>query len=176
MAWIEHDAPSPAQLEPRLRGDVTLVPMLITPAFHARVDVPAAARALAAGGARVQVSDALDGHPLLLDAVAQRLHAAGHSETTPVLLVGGGSSSGEAARSLVDLLERHPRAGWTSTTLAAPTPGLAAERVVVPATLAEGVLHDKIAAFAAAAGSPFVAGGLADTGVLAELVRLRATG
>ncbi len=76
---------------------------------------------------------------------------------------------------LTDLLARHPRPGWTSTTLAAPDAGAAEGRVIVPFTLAEGVLHDKVAAFAAATGSPFVAGALADTDALAHLVILRAS-
>ncbi len=176
LAYIEHDTPCPRRLGVGLRGEVTLVPMLITPAFHARVDVPAAAHALAKGGARVRIATPLGGHPLLLEAAAQRLRAAGHPAAAPVLLVAGGSSSGEVGRGLAELLARHPRPGWTSTTLAAPAPGAAEGRVVVPLTLAEGVLHDKVAAFAAAAGSPFVAGSLADTTALAELVTLRASG
>lgn len=43
-------------------------------------------------------------------------------------------------------------------------------RVVVPTTLAEGVLHDKVRVLAEAAGSPFVSGGLADTEAIGQLV------
>lgn len=176
LVYIEHDHPRPHDLGPTLTDEVTVVPMLVTPAFHARVDVPAAVRALGAAGAPVRVAPALGGDPLLLDAVDERLVAAGHAVDQPVLLVAGGSSSGQAGQSIRTLLDTHPRAGWLTMTLAAPRAGATTGRVVVPATLAEGVLHDKVAALAQAAGSPFVAGGLADTAAVASLVLRRALG
>lgn len=173
LVYLEHDHPRPDELGPELIDEVTVLPMLITPAFHARVDVPAAARALGAAGAPVRVAPALGGDPLLLAAVEERLVAAGHAADVPVLLVAGGSSSGQAGQSLRALLDEHPRPGWLSMTLTAPRAGAATDRVVVPATLAEGVLHDKVAALAEAAGAPFVPGGLADTDALARLVLRR---
>lgn len=176
LTYLEHDRPGPAELAPRLVGPATVLPLLITPAYHARVDVPAAVRALEAAGAGARVVPALGGHPLLLDAVAERLRAAGHGPDGPVLLVAGGSSSGEAGRSLSRLLEAHPRRGWSTTTLADSRPVALHGRVVVPVTLAEGVLHDKVGALAAGAGSPFVPGGLADTAAVAQLVLHRVLG
>ena len=176
LVYIENDHPRPEELGPRITDDLTVVPMLITPAFHARVDVPAAVRALGAGGGRARVTSALGGHPLLLTAVEESLRAAGHDEGSHVLLVAGGSSSGQAGQSIRTLLDAHPRPGWMTMTLAAPRAGATRDRVVVPATLAEGVLHDKVAALAAAGGSPFVPGGLADTPALARLVLHRVLG
>lgn len=176
LVYIEHDAPQPHEIGPTLTDEVTVVPMLITPAFHARVDVPAAARALGSAGAPVGVTAALGGDPLLLEAVDERARAAGHGPEEPVLLVAGGSSSGQAGQSIRTLLDAHPRPGWLTMTLAAPRAGATSGRVVVPATLAEGVLHDKVRALAEAAGSPFVPGGLADTDALARLVVRRALG
>ena len=176
VVYIEHDHPRPHELGPTLADEVTVVPMLITPAFHARVDVPAAVRALGRGGAPVRVAPALGGDPLLLDAVDERLRAAGHDPDRPALLVAGGSSSGQAGQSIRTLLEAHPRPGWMTMTLAAPRAGAMTDRVVVPATLAEGVLHDKVAALAQGAGAPFVPGGLADTAAVASLVLRRALG
>lgn len=176
LVYLEHDHPQPHELGAELTDEVTLLPMLITPAFHARVDVPAAARALGAGGAPVRVAPALGGDPLLLLAVEERLRAAGHDADAAVLLVAGGSSSGQAGQSIRTLLAAHPRPGWLTMTLAAPRAGAASGRVVVPATLAEGVLHDKVAALARAAGAPFVPGGLADTGAVARLVLRRVLG
>lgn len=176
LCYIEHDGPSPAALGPRLTGDVTVVPMLLTPAMHARVDVPAAVRSLGSGGADVHLAEALGGHALLLDAVDERLRGEGHDPCAATLLVAGGSSSGQAGESVRSLLARHPRPGWMAMTLSAPRAGAATGRVVVPATLAEGVLHDKVHLLADAAGSPFVGGGLADTEALAELVVRRARG
>jgi sirohydrochlorin ferrochelatase len=176
VVYIEHDHPRPDEIGPRSTDEVTVVPMLITPAFHARVDVPAAVRALGAGGAPVRVAPALGGDPLLLDAVDERLRAAGHDPGRPTLLIAGGSSSGQAGQSIRTLLDAHPRPGWMTMTLAAPRAGAMAGRVVVPATLAEGVLHDKVAALARTAGAPFVPGGLADTAAVASLVLHRALG
>lgn len=173
LSWIEHDRPSPAELGRELSGEVTLVPMLITPAFHARVDVPAAARDLASGGARVRVADTLGGHHLLLAAVEERLRDAGHDPDAPTVLVAGGSSSGEAAAGLTRLVASGARPAWTTATLAAPRTGAAIGRTVVPLVLAEGVLHDKVAAYADEGGSPFVRGGLADTRAIGNLVASR---
>lgn len=176
LAYIEHDRPRPQEIGTALTDEVTVVPMLITPAFHARVDVPAAVRELGAGGAPVRVAAALGGDALLLDAIDERLRAAGRDPEGGVLLVAGGSSSGQAGQSIRTLLDEHPRPGWMSMTLAAPRAGAARGRVVVPATLAEGVLHDKVAALAEAAGAPFVPGGLADTAAVARLVLRRVLG
>lgn len=174
LVYLEHDHPTPAEIAPRLDGDVTVVPMLLTPAMHARVDIPAAMRRLAAHGARPRIVPALGGDPLLLDAVDERLRSAGHDPGQGVLLVAGGSRSGQAGQSISRLLAEHPRPGWMTMTLAAPRAGAVHGRVVVPATLAQGVLHDKVQVLAEAAGSPFVSGGLADTEALAALVRHRA--
>mgnify|MGYP001130648622 CR=1 FL=1 len=176
LCYIEHDGPVPGELGPRLTGDVTVVPMLLTPAMHARVDVPAAVRALGAGGGAVHLVEALGGHPLLLDAVDECLRSHGHDPSAPTLLVAGGSSSGQAGESVRTLLERHPRPGWMAMTLSAPRAGATTGRAVVPATLAEGVLHDKVRVLADRAGAPFVGGGLADTEAIAELVLRRARG
>ena len=46
LAYIEHDHPRPHELQD-LSGEVTVVPMLITPAMHARVDIPAVVQQLA---------------------------------------------------------------------------------------------------------------------------------
>ena len=176
LVYLEHDHPRPEEIGRDLQGEVTVVPMLITPAMHARVDIPAAVRQLGVTGASVRLVAALGGDSLLLDAIDERLRAAGHEPDEDVLLVAGGSSSGQAGQSIRNLLEAHPRAGWMTMTLAAPRAGAMTGRVIVPATLAEGVLHDKVEALAEAAGSPFVGGGLADTDALARLVLRRVLG
>lgn len=175
LAFLEHELPRPRGLAAFLSGPVCLVPLLITPAHHAHVDVPGAVAQLASAGADVHPASPLGGHRLLIDAVTERVRAAGHDEDTPVLLVAGGSSSGWAAAGLRALVARHAPDTWASTTLSAPDHGLEQGRVVVPFVLAEGVLHDKAAHLAAAAGSPFVPGGLADTEALPTLVGLRAS-
>lgn len=173
LAFLEHDLPRPEALAGELSGPVGLVPLLVTPAHHARMDVPGAAAGLASGGADIRRARPLGGHPLLLDAVAERLLAAGHAVDTPTLLVAGGSSTGRAASGLRELVEGHGPASWSSTTLAAPEPSLAEGRVVIPFVLAEGVLHDLVARFAAQARAPFVPGGLADTESVPAIVGQR---
>ncbi|WP_068250857.1 sirohydrochlorin chelatase [Janibacter corallicola] len=174
LAFLEHDLPRPEAVAADLSGRVGLVPLLVTPAHHARVDLPGAVARLATGGADVRRARPLGGHRLLLEAVAERLLGAGHPVDTPALLVAGGSSSGHAASGLRELVETHGPASWSSTTLSAPEPGLAEGRVVIPFVLAEGVLHDLVARFAARAGAPFVPGGLADTESVTALVGHRA--
>lgn len=170
LCYIENDGPDPGSLGSELADEITVVPMLLTPAMHARVDVPAAVRDLGRGGGEVRLVEALGGHPLLLEAVVERLRGQGHDPSSPTLLVAGGSRSGQAGQSVRTLLERHPRPGWMAMTLSAPRAGAMTGRVVVPTTLAEGVLHDKVRVLAEAAGSPFVSGGLADTEAIGQLV------
>lgn len=178
VTYLDHDDPRPAAVAPRLSGAVAVVPLLLTPAFHAREDVPAAAGTLALAGARVRVTDPLGGHPALVRAVAERLRAAGHNPEGPACLVAGGSSGGEALSSLRRLLRRHAPSGWRGCVLAGGS--AAAEMApgvpVVPFTLAEGVLHDRVAALAEASGAPFVPGGLADSPALVDVVLDRVAG
>lgn len=180
-AYLETDEPSPATLGAGLTGEVVVVPMLITPAYHARVDVPAAARDLGAGGAAVTVTGSLGPDPLLLDACRERLTEHG-LPADRVLLVAGGSSDGQAAATLAGLLADHGPAGWSSTTLAdaaSEDPGtrdldVPSPPVVVPFVLAEGVLHDKVATLADRLGCRAAPGGLLGTDALDALVARRA--
>lgn len=168
-AYLETDEPDPTTLGASLTGEVVVVPMLITPAYHARVDVPEAARSIAAGGARVTVTDSLGPHPLLLEACHDRLEEHGHPAES-VLLVAGGSSDGRAASSLAGLVADHGPAGWSTTTLAAEEPDVAEGTVLVPFVLAEGVLHDKVVALAQRLGLPVAPGGLLGAEALDTLV------
>lgn len=168
-AYLDHDDPRPHALAPRLEGRVTVVPLLLTPAFHARVDVPAGMDALSAGGARVCLAEPVGGHPALVTAVAERLSAGGHDPDGHAVLVAGGSSDGQARRALELLLAEHGRAGWRGTVLP-EAQRLDGTAPVVPFTLAEGVLHDRVAQLARGADAPFVRGGLADTEALVDVV------
>lgn len=175
-AFLEREGPSSAELGERLTGPVRMVPLLVTPAYHARVDVPTAARELATGGAEVSVAEPLGGHPGLVAAVGERLDAAGHDPADGVHLVAGGNSDGTAARALRSLLAAHAPATWRGDALTdADLDGRAPAGLPVLAfTLAEGVLHDRVADHARLRGSPFVTGGLADTEALIDVVLDRA--
>lgn len=178
-AFLEHEGPSATELGERLHGPVRMVPLLITPAYHARVDVPSAARELAAGGAKVSVAEPLGGHDGLVRAVAQRLAAAGHDPADGVHLLAGGNSDGTAAHALRSLLAAHAPSTWrggalTDTHADHHADDPATRLPVLAFTLAEGVLHDRVADVARRRGAPFVPGGLADTGALLDVVLDRA--
>lgn len=175
VAYLEHEPPSATEVAPELDGPVAVVPMLITPAYHARVDIPEAAEQLGSHGATVRLQPPLGGHPGLVEAVAERLEAAGHDPGDGVVLVAGGNSDGSALQALRDLLAAHAPDGWRGcalTELDEQPP----DRPVMAFTLAEGVLHDRVGEWAAGHGAPFVRGGLADTEAALAVVLERVSG
>lgn len=173
VAYLEHEPPSAAEVGAGLVGDVRVVPMLITPAYHARVDVPEAVRLLGSAGARVHLGAPLGGHPGLIRAVAERLVAAGHDPAAGVVLVAGGNSDGSALRALHELLDAHAPGTWRGCALTQLDEAPPAVPVMA-FTLAEGVLHDRVGEWAASHGNPFVRGGLADTEAALDVLAERA--
>ncbi len=180
IAYLEHDAPSPKALAAELAPgeQVTVVPLLLTPAYHARVDIPAAAAALRKGGADITVTPPLGPDRALLDAVAELLERPG-----PVILVAGGSSDGSALRGLkAQLAADARRPDWQAAALsdrvglhdlierrsARPT-----EVTLAPFTLAEGVLSDRVQQVASARGLSSIPGNLARTTAVRDLVLRR---
>lgn len=91
-----------------------VVPLLLTSAFHARTDVPAAVDAAARRLPRLSISvaDVLGSRPdLLLDALDERLRDAGADPADPrlgVVIAGAGSSGRAANRAVSDLATRRP--------------------------------------------------------------------
>ncbi|MFJ4188600.1 sirohydrochlorin chelatase [Kitasatospora sp. NPDC089509] len=67
-----------------------LVPLLLGTGYHLRVDLPAALAD--AGLPRTHLAPALGPHPLLAEALADRLTEAGAAPDAPVVLAGAGSS------------------------------------------------------------------------------------
>ncbi|MFH8386205.1 sirohydrochlorin chelatase [Kitasatospora sp. NPDC018058] len=67
-----------------------LVPLLLGTGYHLRVDLPAALAA--AGLPLTHLAPALGPHPLLVEALADRLAEAGAPPDAPVVLAGAGSS------------------------------------------------------------------------------------
>ncbi|WP_051711563.1 sirohydrochlorin chelatase [Streptomyces sp. NRRL S-350] len=67
-----------------------LVPLLLGTGYHIRVDIPAALAG--AGLPHARLAPALGPHPLLADALADRLAGAGAPAHAPVVLAGAGSS------------------------------------------------------------------------------------
>ncbi|MGW6565174.1 sirohydrochlorin chelatase [Streptomyces sp. NPDC054975] len=91
--------PGHAALARRTAGNAVLVPLLFGPGYHVKHDLPAAAAALPDG--RMRVAAPLGPHPLLVEALADRLAEAGWtsadsaSRSTGVVLAAAGSRDRE---------------------------------------------------------------------------------
>jgi sirohydrochlorin ferrochelatase len=197
-AFLDHSEPRPVNvlgdLERAGHRRAVMVPLLLTAAYHGRVDVPAEVAAARAAGLRldVDISDVLgpsDGRvdPLLIKALVRRLHAdcavGGGPRFDAVVLAAAGTRNGRArggvgrvAAALSDHLGLSVRVAYASA--APPAAGVAvarlraagARRVGVAAYfLAPGLLYDAAAVAARAAGAVGVA---APLGAVPELVRL----
>ncbi|MFI8516886.1 sirohydrochlorin chelatase [Streptomyces sp. NPDC085481] len=111
LAHIEIDAPLLTDTLAGLSGDAVLVPLLFARGHHVKHDLPAAAAA--APGIRARIAAPLGPHPLLVEALADRLAEAGWtaedgaSPSTGVVLASAGSrdpQSGADTRRLAALL------------------------------------------------------------------------
>jgi len=190
-AYLDHHAPSPTDAAADVGGSAVVVPVLLTPAYHARVDVPAAVEQMAAtSGSRVDLAAPLGPHPLLLDAVEELLAAHGivPHPGTAVLLYAAGSGDGDAVASLTRTVQANPRVGWGRWDVAALDGGASLEQVLrrlpdetertvaVSFMVAEGILRDRMAQECGRRGVTMVPGALAQTDAVAQLVLERADG
>ncbi|MGO1974836.1 MAG: sirohydrochlorin chelatase [Propionibacteriaceae bacterium] len=152
-----------AQLSAAGHQQAVVVPLLFTPAFHARVDTPAAVAAAAdTTGVDLVTADVLGtGDDLLavLDDVTAD-HAVAADQ--PLLLHAVGSSRPEANAGVADLADRwqHRRGGPVTASFATADPRTAEllpaaipGTVVVPLFVSPGLLLDRIGAAAAARGT-----------------------
>jgi sirohydrochlorin ferrochelatase len=181
-AYLDHAGPRPLDVLASL-GDrrAVLVPLLLTAAYHGRVDVPAVIEAAAGLPVDVSLAEVLGPvSPLLLDALVRRL---GDPGLDAVVLAAAGTRNAAArltvaaaAEALGDRLGVPSAVAYASA--APPTAGAAVERLrglgarrVAMATyfLAPGKLYDLAVESARAAGAIAVAGPLTDA---PELVRL----
>jgi sirohydrochlorin ferrochelatase len=181
-------------------GSAVVVPLLLTAAYHGRVDVPGeVARARAAtSGVQVRLAEVLGpvGGPVfdraaldsLVAALVRRLDEAGPGRPDAVVLAAAGSRDPSAldtvdlvARALSVTLGVPCRAGYASG--AGPgvdgvVAGLAAEgaRRIATATyfLAPGLLYDRAVGQARAAGAMVTAAALGDAREVVDLVLARA--
>ena len=191
-AYLDHHGPSPVDVGRRLSGSGHLVvaPLLLTAAYHVRVDVPSAAKSIAeTSRGEVAVAAALGPDPLLFTAAEELLGSAEISQgaDTAVVLCAGGSSDRDAIAAIADLVAARRPAGWGPWAVAAlaggePLPSVVArlrtggaqQVAVVSYMVAEGVLRDRMASQAAEAGATMVPGALGSTAALAALVVRRA--
>jgi sirohydrochlorin ferrochelatase len=185
LAFLDHGGPDlPAALTAAGR-DTVVVPLLLTPGFHSRVDIPEQiARSGAAGATQAAV---LGPHPRLITALERRLAEAGVTPGDPgtaVVLAAAGSADPSAVESVHALAAQWAvrRPGLTVETAfasaAAPTVDQAvarlrergARRVAVAAYLLfPGLFADRLAR----SGADVVTGPLGDTPEAAETVLQR---
>jgi sirohydrochlorin ferrochelatase len=194
VAYLDHAGPRPGaalfDLAARGHRAVTVVPLLLTSAYHGRVDVPAAIAAAQADGLDIEVTlaDVLGPDPLLLAGVRRRLHQA-VTDFDGIVLVAAGTRD-PAARSTVDAAAAHlgafygvpARAAFGS---ASPVTGAVAVEALWAAGcrrialasyfLACGKLYDAVTASAIGAGALAPAARpLGEVAELAHLVLVRA--
>jgi sirohydrochlorin ferrochelatase len=200
-AYLDHAPPTLPQALAGLAGGpgrsdtVVVLPLLLTEAYHSRVDIPSALREAAAGdpGPRVRYGTTLGPHPLLLSALERRLAEAGVTPGDPdtaVVLVSAGSSDAGANAVIADMArEWARRRTWWSVTpayasAASPTPAEAvthlkragAPRVAVaPYLLAPGHFAERIERTSLAAGADTIAPVLGPSPELTTVILARYT-
>ncbi|WP_374559117.1 sirohydrochlorin chelatase [Micromonospora sp. RHAY321] len=197
-SWLDHTEPGPTEVLRELavaghRGAV-LVPLLLTAAYHHRVDIPAAVAAATQAGPplAVRVTDVLgpaDGRvdPALLAGLRRRLGESRPGRFDALVLAAAGTRDARARGSVgrvADALGAEfgvpCRVSYASA--APPSTGVAvsllraagARRVAVAGYfLAPGLFHDAVTEEARAAGAVAVAAPLNDAPELVELVLRR---
>ncbi|MEV0428344.1 CbiX/SirB N-terminal domain-containing protein [Micromonospora sp. NPDC050495] len=197
-SWLDHTEPGPAvvlrELAAAGRPRAVLVPLLLTAAYHRKVDIPAAVAAVGTGGASidVRVTEVLgpaDGvvDARLLGGLRRRLAEAGPGGYDALVLAAAGTrdprargSVGRVAAALGAELGVRCRVSYASAAPPAANVAVAklraggAGRVAVAAYfLAPGLFHDGVVAAAGGAGAVAVADPLTDLPELAELVLRR---
>lgn len=123
-AFLDHDEPTLATAV-RAGESAVVVPLLLSSAYHERVDVPWALTSAQAEGRLVRRAPSLGVDPALLDAVAAQATTLAHS-TGPLLLAAAGTSDAfaraqieDAATALARRTGRQVRAGYATQ---APVP------------------------------------------------------
>ncbi|MGN9779044.1 sirohydrochlorin chelatase [Micromonospora sp. H33] len=197
-SWLDHTRPGPTEVLRELGAAghprAVLVPLLLTAAYHRRVDIPAAVAAAreSVPGLAVRVTDVLgpaaaDVDHALLAGLRRRLAEAEPGGYDALVLAAAGTrdpaaraSVGRVAAALGTALGAPTRVSYASA--APPAAGAAvarlrargARRVAVAAYfLAPGLFHDAVTASARDAGAVAVAAPLTDAPELVDLVLRR---
>ncbi|WP_370020234.1 sirohydrochlorin chelatase [Planotetraspora sp. GP83] len=187
-AYLDHAPPTLARALSGL-DEAVVLPLLLTAAYHSRVDIPGALREASVRNPRLRVhrGETLGPHPLLVTALERRLADAGvtiGAPDTAVVLVSAGSSDRRANAVIARMARQWARSRpWWSVTAAyasaaAPSPADEVVRlrhagashvVVAPYLLAPGHFADKVERDGLKAGADVVAGVL---GPAPELVTI----
>lgn len=166
VAFCERSTPNLRDVLAALRGPTVVTPLLLASAYHARIDIPAMIRE--AGSSAVRAAT-LGEHPRLVSVMRERLSALGihpSDDGVGVLVVAVGSSHPAAnARTATVAVELARATSWSTATAYATGPysGVAREielmrrrdlrRIVLaPWFIAPGIITDRVAALADAAG------------------------
>jgi len=120
LGFVDVLGPGVREMVANAPGPVTVVPAFLSSGYHVRVDVPREVAATRRDD--VTISPALGPHPLLVAAMAQRLHEAGWRRGDAVVLAAAGSSDPRAvadvraaARLLSGHVGRRVRVGFVAT-------------------------------------------------------------
>lgn len=201
VCHLDHHGPSPADAARALVGAgtlaTTLVPLLISPDYHSRVDVPVAVRAMrsAAPALAVAAAEPVGLHPGVLDGCAELAEDAGSpvDGRTGVIVATAGSLDLRVIAAVEALVRRAgpalaARLGARSVRVAHLEGGRpigavrtlmqridGCERViVVPALMTDGRTRDRVVSAAQRYDLPVIEGALARTNAMADLVVMRA--
>jgi sirohydrochlorin ferrochelatase len=196
VGYLDHGGPDVAAAAATLSADarggdeqVRAVPMLLSHAFHHKVDLPGALAKARAAGVAIEATDPLGPDPGLLAAVGARLRAVGArpGPGTGVVLAYAGTTDRAAAGAVLGLAAWWQRrsgaevrvahaahSGPRLTAVVAELRAGGARRVdVAPWFLAPGRLLDGVHAAARAAGADSVAAPLGDADPVIEAVLRR---
>jgi sirohydrochlorin ferrochelatase len=196
VAYLGHSAPSVPQVLRAFgpRAHVTVLPLLLTAAYHSKTDIPRVLARAGAGGPSITYGDPLGPHPLLLRALERRLPPLEDHAEVGVVLAAAGSSDPEANATIARLAARwQAETGWFAVrpayasaaaaggqgSTAGPTPAQAVtellregvRRVVVASyLLAPGLFADRIRDASLAAGAAAVSPVLGAAPEVADVV------
>ena len=189
-AFLDHAPPSLPQVLSTIEPDreVTVLPLLLTAAYHSKADIPRMLTRLPRPRPRVSYGATLGPHPLLLQALERRLAEADPQADpgrTAVVLAAAGSSDHEANATIARLAAQwQARTGWFAVwpayaSAAEPSPAAAvvgllragAPRVVVATyLLAPGLFADRIRQWSLAAGAAAVSPALGACAEVADVL------
>jgi sirohydrochlorin ferrochelatase len=101
LSWLDHASPRVRDLAEKAERPLVAVPLLLSTGYHVRHDIP---QAVSVAPVRVMIARRLGPHPLLVDALVERLAEAGWTGCPArLVLVAAGSSHAAAKRDVDDL-------------------------------------------------------------------------
>ncbi|MDX6244302.1 MAG: hypothetical protein QOE76_2025 [Frankiales bacterium] len=101
LSWLDHASPRVRDLAAKADRPLVAVPLLLSTGYHVRHDIP---QAVSLAPVKVMIARRLGPHPLLVDALVERLAEAGWTGgPARLVLVAAGSSHAAAKRDVDDL-------------------------------------------------------------------------